>query len=188
MWELLFYLGAYLVLQGSPIPEVSHNLTYAYYPVDVKSDQLLLPQLLAASPVREDGRTFVANTTWDVQWTFEWKTDANGVCRITDSSTRLEVVIVLPSLSNASEQQMAVFDRYIAALRQHELNHYKLAATAARKIDGGLKDLPAISSCKALEEYANSMSRRIVEVFNEKSRQYDVDTNHGQTEGAWIDV
>jgi predicted secreted Zn-dependent protease len=183
MWQLVTYLFAYVVLHGAPASEVSENLSYQYYQVNAKAEQPLLAQLLAASPVREKDVTYVGNTTWNVQWQLDWKTNDNGVCMVTDSSTRLDVVIILPELHGGSELQREAFDRYLEALRRHELNHYRIAVEAARKIDTDLKSLPEMKSCKALEDYANAISRSTLERHNKKSREYDLETDHGQLEG-----
>jgi len=188
MWQLVAYLVAYLVVQGAPASEVSENLSYHYYQVNAKEDEPLLFQLLAASPVVEDGCIYVANTTWNVQWRFDWKTNDHGVCVVSASSTRLDVVITLPELQGGSERQKEAFERYRDALRRHELNHYRIAAEAAHKIDADLKNLPRMNSCQALESYANGISKSTLERYNEKNREYDRQTNHGQLEGAWTDI
>lgn len=188
MWELVTYLVAYVVLHGVPVSEVSENLSYQYYQVNAREGEPLILQMLAVSPVLENGCIYVANTAWNVQWQFDWKANDHGECEITDSSTRLDVVITLPELQGGNERQKEAFDRYHKALRQHELNHYRIAAEAARKIDTDLKNLPGMKSCKTLEAYANGVSRRTMESYNKKSRKYDLDTNHGQSEGAWTDI
>lgn len=187
MWQLVAYLVAYFMLQGAPASEVSENLSYQYYRVNARAEQPLLPQLLAASPVRVQDRTYVGHTTWNVQWRFNWKINDHGICAVTDSSTRLVAVITLPELEGGSERQRDAFGRYLEALRRHELNHYRIAAEAARKIDNDLKNLPEMESCKTLESYANAISQCTLERYNKKNREYDLETNHGQLEGAWTD-
>jgi predicted secreted Zn-dependent protease len=175
-----------LFLASSAVAEVSEDLRYTYYQVDARTNQPLWPQLLATSSIREDGKPYIGQTNWDIRWHFNWNTDQNGVCRITGSAIQLTSVIVLPKLRSTSAHQLASFDRFIIALRQHELGHYSIASEAARKIDSDLKNFPPMSNCSALEAHANATSRRTLSRFNEMSRQYDRDTNHGKTQGAWI--
>lgn len=186
MRYLIICLSAYFFSLNLAVADVRENLTYSYYPVIVKSNLPLFPQLLAASSIREEGTPYVGITNWHVRWNFKWNTDRNGACRITSSSTQLTADILLPRLSNANVLQMASFDRFIIALRQHELGHYNIATEAARKIDSDLNNIPAMSNCSALEAYANTTSKNTMDRFNERSRQYDRDTNHGKTQGAWI--
>ena len=176
-----------LFLASSAVADVSENLKYTYYQVNARTNQPLLPQLLATSSIREEGKPYIGKTNWNIRWNFNWKTDENGVCHITGSATQLTSVIVLPKLSSTSAHQLASFDRFIIALRQHELGHYSIAAEAARRIDSDLKNLPSMSNCNALEAHANATSQRTLSRFNEMSWQYDRDTNHGKTQGAWID-
>ena len=188
MWQLIAYIVAYAVLLGAHPSEVSENLSYQYYQVNAQEDEPLITQMLAVSPVIENGCIYVANTTWNVQWRFDWKANDHGECVVTDSSTRLDVVITLPELQGGSERQKEAFNRYREALRRHELNHYRMAAEAAHKIDDDLKNLPKMKSCQALESYANKISQSTLERYNEKNREYDRDTKHGQLEGAWTDI
>jgi predicted secreted Zn-dependent protease len=179
-------LLAYAMSSGTAFGEVKEHLEYSYYEVRARSDQPLFTQLNAASPIREGGQTFYGHTNWNVRWAFKWKTDSSGVCRISTTTTELHASMILPRLDGASARQMASFDRFMSALRQHELGHYKIALVAAQAIDIELRTLPGMNNCKALDTYANTGAQRTLERYNERSRQYDRDTNHGRTQGAWI--
>lgn len=188
MWQLAAYLVAYFSFQGAPVPEAGTNLTYAYYLVEAEASQPLLPQLIAASPNKLGEVVYVGHSAWSVRWRYDWKVDEQGDCSIKDAVTSLDVVITLPELKGGSERQREAFNRYVGALRRHELNHYRIARDAARKIDADLKRSPTMKSCQALETYVNLMAQCTLDRFEKKSRQYDRDTNHGQTEGAWMDI
>jgi predicted secreted Zn-dependent protease len=183
MRYLITFTFAYLILLSSAAAEVSKNLSYSYYDVSVRHDQPLRPQMLAVTPIREEGSPFIGFTKWNIRWSFKWNADRNGSCRITSSSTELVADILLPRLSGASVEQIASFNGYIVILRQHELGHYNIAEEAAQRIDSDLKNIPVMGNCKMLEDYANTTSRSTLDRFNEKSRQYDRDTKHGETQG-----
>lgn len=178
---------ACILLPASAFAEVSENLAYTYYDVTAQADKTLLSQLNASSPIRENGQVYHGHTKWDIRWRFWWNTDASGVCRITRSSTSLVSAITLPRLNGANLRQQSIFDRYIASLEAHELGHHQLAVQMARKIDSDLVSLPGMNSCPELEAFANARSQLSLERLNEQSRQYDLDTGHGRTQGAWID-
>jgi predicted secreted Zn-dependent protease len=169
---------------GPAFSEVRENLRYAYYDVDARPGLRLAPQITAASPIRENGRKFHGHTKWTVRWKFQWRADRDGYCRVTYTSAVLDAVITLPKLRTASAAQSEIFDRYLAALRVHELGHYDVGTAAAQAIDGELRNLPEMRTCDALEFEGNRVARRTLDRFVEVNRQYDEDTNHGKTQGA----
>jgi predicted secreted Zn-dependent protease len=173
-----------MAVPGIGSAEVRDNLSYSYYDVNAYPDRPLRQQITAASPIWQDGKKYHGHTKWNVRWSFRWDTDRDGVCRITNVTTTLRTVITLPKLRSASERQSLVFDRYMIALRQHELGHYKIATDAARAIDDELRNLPATRNCAFLEGEGNAAARRTLNYFIEANRQYDVETDHGEAQGA----
>jgi len=180
-------LLAYALLPGAALAKVHEDLVYSYYEVKARSDEPLYAQLYAASPIKEDGQTFHSFTNWDIQWTLKLNADKSGFCRIARATTKLHAVIILPKLDGANTQQLTSFEHYIAALRQHELGHYKIAEQAAQAIEYKLHAVKRMRNCSTLQTYADKSARRTLEYFNEKNRQYDRETNHGKTQGAWLD-
>ena len=79
-----------------------------------------------------------------------------------------------------------VLDEYLIALRQHELGHFELAKDAAERIDAQIRTLPAMPTCKQLETAANERGNRQLEEVRRKEKQYDANTQHGKTQGAWL--
>jgi predicted secreted Zn-dependent protease len=57
----------------------------------------------------------------------------------------------------------------------------------ARKIDDDLIHLPGMNSCPELEAFADAQSQLSLERLKEQSRQYDLETGHGRTQGVWVD-
>ena len=44
-----------------------------------------------------------------------------------------------------------------------------------------------MEGCAALVKAANDLGQRTLNDFRLKEKQYDVDTRHGRTQGAWIE-
>lgn len=183
--KLLFLICA--LFPGIALAEVYENLSYSYYEVTAQADKTLRSLLNASTPIRENGQIYHGHTSWNIQWRFRWNINQSGMCQITSSSTTLNSVVTLPRLDGASSRQQALFDRYISSLEEHELGHYKLAVRTARIIDNDLLLLREMSSCSELEADANARSQRSLERLKEQSQQYDLDTSHGKSQGAWID-
>lgn len=165
--------------------EVNERLAYADY--TVPADPLSLADALnTASPHRQDGQIHHAYTTWYVRWRFRWREGADGRCRITGVTTELSGTISLPRLVGADAAQQARFERYLEALREHELGHYANGREAALAIDAGIQALPAMPNCKTLASTANALGYRTVNEHKARDAQYDASTGHGRTQGAWL--
>ena len=179
-----FVMLACLLLPLVAGAQVGDQLNYTYYEVSVRPGALA-PQINAQTPLRQDG-VYYAHTRWHVQWRFRW-TEGAGGCRFTSVNVDLRTEITLPRLNGASPQQAALFERFMPALREHETGHHRIAQEAARAIDARLRGMPAMDTCPALEAQANREAERILERYREKERQYDRDTGHGKTQGAWLE-
>lgn len=167
--------------------EVIENLEYQYYEVNVAANQSLRSALNQASTIRQDGKTHHGYTKWHVRWHFHWNNDHSGHCKIVSSKTTLQGNILLPRLAYAPLIQRKQFDRYMIALREHELGHYKIGQEAAKAIDEQFSSVPSSSTCKALEKPANDRAYQILEKYKLADKEYDAKTIHGKTQGAWLD-
>jgi predicted secreted Zn-dependent protease len=169
------------------LAEISETLTYADYRVEANSRQSLLRQLTYTSPIRHDGMTFHAYTTWRVKWQYRWQIETTGNCRIAEVATTLDTSIQLPRLDGGNAQQQERFQRYLSALREHELGHHGIGRKAALEVDRQLKAMPAMADCSRLIAAANRLAQHIVERYKDEERTYDLVTEHGRTQGARLD-
>lgn len=167
--------------------EVSENLVYTSYPANADSSRSLLKILNDASPYRVNGQHFHAYTKWHVQWKFRWFEKVDGRCKITSSTTELTASIDLPRLAGANAKQANQFEKYLSALREHELGHYKLGREAALSIDTQLLSLPEMTNCAMLESAANTVAYQTLSDYKAREQQYDSSTGHGKTQGAKLE-
>lgn len=166
------------------VAEVSESLRFKYYAAEHRPGTTLLAALNASSPIRHEGRIFHGYTAWTVRWQFRWWEEADGRCRLTENQTRLAVEITLPSLSSTEAAARTAFDRYLTALKAHEMEHAKIGRSAAERIDRGILQLPEMSSCRALEAAANSLGMRLLREAVAEEKQMDQQTGHGRLQGA----
>lgn len=185
MYKLL--LLCLLIIAKNASAEVSENLVYSYYTADANTGGSLLKVLNKASPIRIKNRMFHGSTKWYVKWNYRWFRETDGRCRITTVTTKLTATITLPELIGATDEQTEVFDKYISALREHELGHYDISKEAAVIIDKGILALPEMSSCKELESTANALGYQTLDEYRAREKEYDVETAHGKTQGAWLE-
>jgi predicted secreted Zn-dependent protease len=164
--------------------ESFEETAYTAYP---KRGQSLRQALDEATSIRQDGKIFHGHTRWNVHWAFRWWQEANGRCRITSNTTRLDLVVTLPQLGSGSGEQRTRFQRFREALRAHELGHARIARQAARDIDRAILDLPEMASCTSLEAAANRVAKALLAESEREQRRYDRVTEHGRRDGASLD-
>jgi predicted secreted Zn-dependent protease len=181
---LLFCL---LIISQASNAVVKETLDYSYYTAQGNPSVSLRAILNAVSPIRENGKSFHGYTKWYVKWHFWWFEKPDGRCKITKVDTRLTATITLPDLVGAESVQQNQFDTFISALKVHELGHYDIGKQVATLIDEKIQALPEMSSCKVLESTANDIGYQILDEYKAIEQQYDVSTNHGKTQGAWLE-
>ena len=98
--------------------------------------QTLRQALDAASPIREEGRLLHGYTKWHVRWNFRGWREADGRCRITEVTTRLDLDITLPELEGGTPAMQERFARLREALSEHDDGHAQVARDVAGCIDG----------------------------------------------------
>lgn len=176
----------FLIITKTVSADVSENLDYVYYTANADPNDSLLNVLNKASPIKINNHTFHGLTKWYVKWNYRWFEQPDGRCKITKVTTTYTSSIKLPELTGADSAQEQAFNNYLTALRTHELGHYDIGKQAANVIDSGIASLPEMSSCKELEATANGLGYQILDEYKIKEKQYDADTGHGKTQGAWL--
>lgn len=177
-----------LAVQASvALAEIRETLAYTDYRVEANNRQSLARQLTYTSPIRHHGKTFHAYTSWRVSWQYRWREESDGTCRIGQVATALDTTIKLPRLDGGSARQQEQFQRYLGALREHELGHHDIGRQAAQEVNAQLQALPAMPDCTRLVAAANRLAQRIVDRFKEQERTYDLVTVHGRLQGARLD-
>jgi len=179
-------IGALMLVATGALADVQNTLDWQHYPVRISEGETLAQALDRSSPIRQRGLVFHATTDWQVQWRFWWRDDSDG-CVIEQVNTEVEVQIQLPELIAGTDAQRAEFADYLSALTEHEEGHQQLALAAGEAIDLALRRFPVAGTCDALETDANALGQQILQRFQEREFDYDRRTNHGQTQGAWME-
>lgn len=182
-----YLLLSLFIITQTASAEISEHLEYTYYTAEMAASRSIREALNKVTPIRQDNRQFHGNTKWYVKWNYRWFEQRDGRCKITKVATDLTATITLPKLTGATEQQAKVFDTFIVALRQHELGHYDIGKKVAEVIDKGILALPEMSSCDLLETSANALGHQAIDEGKRQDKQYDATTEHGKTQGAWLD-
>ncbi|MBF0544623.1 MAG: DUF922 domain-containing protein [Candidatus Riflebacteria bacterium] len=181
---ILFFFFLLVHTSGA---EITEHLEYTYYSANIDSKSSINAALKASSPVKKEGHLFYGDTEWHLKWKFRWKKFADGNYKISNATVEVTGNIILPKLSGSpTPTQEKKFEKFFSALRVHELGHYTLAKEAAVELEKQILALPEMSTGKDLNSAANGIGYQKIKELKEKQKQYDAETGHGKTQGAWI--
>lgn len=156
-----------------------------HYDVAGSSEHELRAAINARRPKDDEGIPHDGLTNWDVRWKYRYVTTPEG-CAVASVATTLDVVTILPRWSNrqAGSTLAQRWDKYIAALEDHEREHMQIALRAARMIQQRLSSLEIARTCPLLEESINLTGQTLLDQFRSDDDEYDRRTKHGASQGA----
>ena len=181
---LFFLLFVSLASAGYAEPETRFNKVYYTVAGNTISD--IWTDIMAKTPVHQNGKRHVAYTKWHMNWKFWWL-DNGDSCEISKVNTKLDVTYTLPRLDNTSAVPDSVvtrWEKYYAALFDHEQGHKDLGVKAAIETENLIVNMGSRSDCKQLELDANEIGNNVIEKYSRIEKEYDRSTNHGLNTGA----
>jgi predicted secreted Zn-dependent protease len=181
---LLTLLQLMLLPTARAVPEL--RLNNVFYTVTGDTVEALWADVLARTPVAKNGKKHVAYTRWEVNWRFWWQDNGEN-CDINKVNTQLDVTYTLPRLESAAttpENVAERWNRYYAALFEHEQGHKDLGLQAAQEIEQQISNMGARTDCAMLERDANRIARDVIENYIHIEKEYDRTTNHGLNNGV----
>lgn len=132
------------------------------------------------------GKRFDARTEWTVRWWFDVEPEAGG-CRVLRPRVDLHVLVTLPRWRREAEAPAELverWERFLAALREHEQGHRAIGFAAADELQAMLFEQPAARDCAEARRRANRLGHEIVARRMRDNDRYDQRTQHGASEGA----
>ena len=184
--NILLLFPVFFSLPPAVIAGTETRVNNIYYMVEGKTAKDIWTDVLAKTPVNQNGKRYAAHTKWNVSWQFWWLDNGNS-CEITRVTTGLEVTYTLPRLKQTSsipDSVAAQWDKYYAALFDHELGHKDLGSRAAIEIENKILNMAPRDSCERLESDANEIGKSMISKYSRFEKDYDRTTNHGLNTGA----
>ena len=158
---------------------------FEFYVVSPNSTSELVSMLDAKSPIKSNGKVYYGHTEYKINWHFWWEQSAVK-CHITKVETTLKLIYTMPKLATHDREVQSVWKRWYPHLLKHEKHHGQLAKDTASKITGDLLSMKPQSNCKQLSIAANKLASELMTELEILTKRYDVNTNHGETEQAWL--
>lgn len=173
------------VVVQSPVPPATtigsltfQHATFQYYEVPGSTADELQSSMLRSGPNATADTPFDANTSWDFRWSWD-NVGAGAACHPNNVRVTYSITILFPHWTPPTDADPALVARwtqFTEALATHEDGH------AIRVIENAYRvgDAIAGTSCANVAVAAQSALSTIRQI----SDQYDVDTQHGATQGA----
>ncbi len=155
-----------------------------YYDVRGTSREALAVALQRQGP-RIHGSRFFGLTEWEVSAEYR-PAVAASTCAISDLTVHVAVETHLPRWTppvGASADLHGAWDRFVAALDEHEHGHRVLAEEAAEAIRQQLASVRA-AACDQLDSMAQQAMTEVMSTYESHNLAYDAETGHGRTQGA----
>jgi predicted secreted Zn-dependent protease len=130
-------------------------------------------------------QSYIGEAFWRLRWNYNAVFE-QGECKLDEINVELTITITVPRwqpAENTPAELVEKWQRFIAALKLHEEGHREIAMEASREIIRALKALRSFS-CSSIQTEANRLARTIADKYSEKNRLYDIDTQHGITQGT----
>jgi predicted secreted Zn-dependent protease len=167
--------------------EVHEALDYDHYEAHATPGRPLVEALNEATPFRPPGNeVYHSSTAWFLDWKVRPEPTADGHCRVGAVRIDLHGRMTLPRLVGGSSEQKQRFESYLARLREHELGHYEIGREAALELEQQFYALHPAASCGELQSAAREAGARLLPRYEAMGDTYDVQTQHGRTQGAWL--
>lgn len=180
---MLFLLFASFA-QAAPVVNESKQ-PYTIYGMTEDDLRLQMSQL---GPADIEGQRFDASTHWYVKWRYEYRM-VNQYCVLNDVFVQVDIVYHYPKWVNNGKSDTLLqkkWQNYLANLEFHERGHGETGKSAGKEIEKALLKLTPMTNCKELETMADNQAYQIISEHNTRDIRYDLETNHGVTQGAFF--
>ncbi len=136
----------------------------------------------------DDGNHEFAFTWANFAWHFHFATDLSaGACSIDGVKLEAEVVQTFPAAVDVLQAPARVeWDRWLAAVGEHENGHRDIALTTATKLQTDIAALPPEATCPAMQRAGDVRGQQIILEMRLAHASYDRRTRHGHTQGAFL--
>lgn len=170
-------------------PSVRVLISTNFYVVTGTNAQEIRASTAEARPWKQTSK-YDAQTSWDTKCGFSYRQEA-GQFALSSFEVKTTITVTLPRWVPPKGYEMdrdlaARWWQYLKGLSRHEQGHVQIAREAAVELQRRLSALPGSPSVKELTTAANRTAKETVDEARKKEHDYDQETNHGMTQGAFF--
>ena len=169
------------VQAGNPSSQVKTN----YYKVTGSTPHEIRHSIDEARPWKMR-QNVDAQTHWHIDWKFS-SNSSGDLWRLKSFELAVQILIDFPIWDrppDASDEVIARWKAYIAALWKHENGHRAIAHTAAAEMQRRIARLRPATTQQELRKGVDDICRRVIDEFAQQEVQYEKETHHGAGQGA----
>lgn len=145
----------------------------------------------ANTPIREGDTVYGGATQWKIDTRFTMSSTPTGGCKVEDAVVYLNIFITLPKLQEMPGTRpnvLAEWERFLGALRAHELVHAQNGRYTANTLLKKMTGLKTPMSCSLTREAIETATSSLIERIGARDIVYDKQTQHGATQGAKLNL
>jgi predicted secreted Zn-dependent protease len=154
-----------------------------YYSVYGQTVEQISQQLAQCSPTG-----YFATTNYNMNWTYSTQNVGGGRCAISRVRVGMHIIVQYPMWQddgNAPDNVRSQWQKLSANLVAHEQGHVTRNVQTAQSLVGSLRAIQP-ASCAGVKAKAASVIADHYARLRASHTSYDTETNHGQTQGAWL--
>ncbi|HHH9441283.1 TPA: DUF922 domain-containing protein [Pseudomonas aeruginosa] len=143
------------------------------------------------APTRNGDTFYSGATVWSLASTYDYVQLANGGCAISNPKVTVDISISLPVLLDDPQRSPAVvreWQRFYSALSEHEMLHAANGKRTAQILLNRLSGVRTELSCDRLRVVVSDAGQALIQKLGQYDTQLDLQTNHGATQGAVLDI
>ncbi|HYQ39168.1 MAG TPA: DUF922 domain-containing protein [Pseudomonas sp.] len=186
--------GILLLLALTPLAQaaepVSATVREQHYLVYGRSIDDIRRSIIERSPVRNVQGTFAANTRSQYKATYRLVPEGAAGCVLRNARVAVESVVTLPQLApgTLTPEAAAEWRRYYSALRAHEYLHVENGKESAQATQRWLAGMKLSGPCHEARPSVRVAIETYILKLDERDQQLDALTEHGRSQGAWLDA
>ena len=154
-----------------------------YYTVYGRTLDQIRFQLSQCSPTG-----YFATTNYNMNWMYSTRRVRGELCAITQVRVGMHITTQYPAwqaYDQTSAQLTSQWQQLSASLVDHEQGHVARNLQTAQSLVTSLRAIPP-TSCSQIKAHATSIVNDHFTRLKAAHNSYDAQTNHGQTQGAWL--
>jgi predicted secreted Zn-dependent protease len=191
-WRLLrLALVLFALLAGPQAALAAASLSVSiktnYYTVGGTNVMLIRHSMSVSRPFAATN-SFDAFTHWTVRADYQFR-PYSGSWVLHNPRVNLSVTTTLPRWIPGlpvSPELIQAWNDFAGNLTTHEAGHIRFAREAAEEVQRKLDAMPGYATAPEAHRAAQTLVNEVIDEFRLREREYDRQTRHGRTQGAFL--